>query len=136
MWSGPCRRESWKRLLQQSRCRSESGSRAQPVPVNHRGDGLRLEIAALSAAAEGFRVPVQQNWRPRLSSPSAQRLLSVCPEKSGLAAGGLGLGIWEGLCSRESADLPSWYAETDGTDCSSTFGLGWSLNITNNMFSL
>ncbi|CAN8214798.1 unnamed protein product [Coccothraustes coccothraustes] len=96
---------SWKRLLQQSRCRSESGSRAQPVPVNHRGYGLRLEIAARSAAAEGFRVPMQQNWKPQLPSPPAQRVLSVCREKSGLAAGELGLGVWEGLCSRESEEL-------------------------------
>lgn len=89
--SDPCRRGSWKRLLQQSRCRSESGSRAQPVPVNHPGYGLRLKIPAPSAAAEGLRAPIQQSWKPQLPSPPAERVLSVCREKPGLAAGEL----WE-----------------------------------------
>lgn len=100
--SDPCRRGSWKRLLQQSRCRSESGSRAQPVPVNHPGYGLRLKIPAPSAAAEGLRAPIQQSWKPQLPSPPAERVLSVCREKPGLAAGELGLGVWAGFCSRES----------------------------------
>lgn len=72
--------------------------------------------------------------RPHLqsgSSPFAERNQGWLRESSG----SLGGFLQPGVCGR-AADLPFWYAETDGTDCSSTFGLGWFLNITNNMFYL
>lgn len=78
--------------------------------------------------------------------------LSVCREKPGCLQES---SVWEsGGCvgsetrsfkrlssgaSKSVEDLqilPFWYAEAEGTDCSSTFGLEWSLNIANNMFSL
>lgn len=77
VWSGPCRRGSWKRLLQQSRCRSESGSRAQPVSVNHRGHGLRLMILRSAPPRRHFELRFSRTGSPS-SRPHLRRVLSVC----------------------------------------------------------